>query len=260
MPCLLAPARTSTVRTLCPPLISTLSTAQSIVLQDLPWVQYKPPEVDWFQWCFHFQILQFILSFCFWVCPNWIWIHLKCHKSRRIWSFIWFYCWKVLKNWKDSSLCVFICAGGRSAICWPTFESTHNAGPQMAFPGTTSYNAIAGLMIVKGEFRLSGLLFCYDAWKIKNSHVISHFFQTWHSPASETSAPARRTSCSWQTRRTRTCSTLCTFQGWQWWTAQRGPKSSSTGLMWGKQTPGEPVMLFICTLTVRKERVRDVMM
>ncbi|TKS89105.1 Fibrocystin-L Polycystic kidney and hepatic disease 1-like protein 1 [Collichthys lucidus] len=38
--------------------------------------------------------------------------------------------------------------GGRSAICWPTFESTHNAGPQMAFPGTTSYNAIAGLMTV----------------------------------------------------------------------------------------------------------------
>ncbi|XP_058475058.1 PKHD1 like 1, tandem duplicate 1 [Solea solea] len=39
--------------------------------------------------------------------------------------------------------------GGRSGICWPTFESSHNAGPRMPYPGLTSYNAIKGIMTVK---------------------------------------------------------------------------------------------------------------
>ncbi|RXN34425.1 fibrocystin-L isoform X1 [Labeo rohita] len=38
--------------------------------------------------------------------------------------------------------------GGRSGICWPTFESSHNTGPQKPLTGTMSYNAIAGLMTV----------------------------------------------------------------------------------------------------------------
>uniref|UniRef100_A0A673FZ74 Fibrocystin-L-like n=1 Tax=Sinocyclocheilus rhinocerous TaxID=307959 RepID=A0A673FZ74_9TELE len=38
--------------------------------------------------------------------------------------------------------------GGRSGICWPTFESAHNNGPQKPLTGLTSYNAIAGLMTV----------------------------------------------------------------------------------------------------------------
>ncbi|XP_065144791.1 fibrocystin-L-like [Paramisgurnus dabryanus] len=38
--------------------------------------------------------------------------------------------------------------GGRSGICWPTFESDHNQAPQKPHPGLTSYNAIAGLLTV----------------------------------------------------------------------------------------------------------------
>ncbi|XP_043073568.1 PKHD1 like 1, tandem duplicate 1 [Puntigrus tetrazona] len=38
--------------------------------------------------------------------------------------------------------------GGRSGICWPTFESNHNNGPQKPLPGLMSYNAIAGIMTV----------------------------------------------------------------------------------------------------------------
>lgn len=45
----------------------------------------------------------------------------------------------------------------------------------MAFPGTTSYNAIAGLMTVKGEFRLSALLLCYDACFLKNKELACYF-------------------------------------------------------------------------------------
>jgi len=42
--------------------------------------------------------------------------------------------------------------GGRAGICWPTFESAHNEGPQMSLQGLTSYNAISGLMTVTGQF------------------------------------------------------------------------------------------------------------
>ncbi|XP_073714529.1 fibrocystin-L [Misgurnus anguillicaudatus] len=38
--------------------------------------------------------------------------------------------------------------GGRSGVCWPTFESDHNQAPQKPHPGLTSYNAIAGLLTV----------------------------------------------------------------------------------------------------------------
>ncbi|XP_026145815.1 PKHD1 like 1, tandem duplicate 1 isoform X2 [Carassius auratus] len=38
--------------------------------------------------------------------------------------------------------------GGRSGICWPTFESNHNSGPKKPLPGLMSYNAIAGIMTV----------------------------------------------------------------------------------------------------------------
>ncbi|XP_076157842.1 PKHD1 like 1, tandem duplicate 1 [Alosa pseudoharengus] len=38
--------------------------------------------------------------------------------------------------------------GGRSGICWPAFISSHNAGPRMSLVGSTSYNAISGLMTV----------------------------------------------------------------------------------------------------------------
>ncbi|XP_073714829.1 fibrocystin-L [Misgurnus anguillicaudatus] len=38
--------------------------------------------------------------------------------------------------------------GGRSGVCWPTFESDHNQAPQKPHTGITSYNAIAGLMTV----------------------------------------------------------------------------------------------------------------
>ncbi|KAF7655004.1 hypothetical protein LDENG_00062160 [Lucifuga dentata] len=38
--------------------------------------------------------------------------------------------------------------GGRSGICWPTFNSDHNGGPEMELAGSTSYNAIAGVMKV----------------------------------------------------------------------------------------------------------------
>ncbi|KAK2887447.1 hypothetical protein Q8A67_015675 [Cirrhinus molitorella] len=38
--------------------------------------------------------------------------------------------------------------GGRSGICWPSFESSHNNGPQKPLTGLMSYNAIAGLMTV----------------------------------------------------------------------------------------------------------------
>ncbi|XP_062385127.1 fibrocystin-L-like [Sardina pilchardus] len=38
--------------------------------------------------------------------------------------------------------------GGRSGICWPAFLSGHNAGPLMSLVGSTSYNAISGLMTV----------------------------------------------------------------------------------------------------------------
>nr|XP_055075128.1 fibrocystin-L-like [Misgurnus anguillicaudatus] len=38
--------------------------------------------------------------------------------------------------------------GGRSGVCWPTFESDHNQAPQKPHPGLTSYNAIAGLLVV----------------------------------------------------------------------------------------------------------------
>uniref|UniRef100_A0A8C1B8X1 PKHD1 like 1, tandem duplicate 2 n=1 Tax=Cyprinus carpio carpio TaxID=630221 RepID=A0A8C1B8X1_CYPCA len=38
--------------------------------------------------------------------------------------------------------------GGRSGICWPTFESNHNTGPQKPLTGLMSYNAIAGIMTV----------------------------------------------------------------------------------------------------------------
>ncbi|NP_001305057.1 PKHD1 like 1, tandem duplicate 1 isoform X1 [Danio rerio] len=38
--------------------------------------------------------------------------------------------------------------GGRSGVCWPTFESDHNHAPQKPHPGLMSYNAITGLMTV----------------------------------------------------------------------------------------------------------------
>ncbi|KAA0710209.1 Fibrocystin-L Polycystic kidney and hepatic disease 1-like protein 1 [Triplophysa tibetana] len=38
--------------------------------------------------------------------------------------------------------------GGRSGICWPTFESEHNQAPQKPHAGIMSYNAIAGLLTV----------------------------------------------------------------------------------------------------------------
>nr|XP_055075555.1 fibrocystin-L-like [Misgurnus anguillicaudatus] len=38
--------------------------------------------------------------------------------------------------------------GGRSGVCWPTFESDHNQAPMASHAGITSYNAIAGLMTV----------------------------------------------------------------------------------------------------------------
>nr|XP_055075127.1 fibrocystin-L-like [Misgurnus anguillicaudatus] len=38
--------------------------------------------------------------------------------------------------------------GGRSGVCWPTFESDHNHAPMKPHPGLMSYNAIAGLMTV----------------------------------------------------------------------------------------------------------------
>ncbi|XP_072562121.1 PKHD1 like 1, tandem duplicate 1 [Paramormyrops kingsleyae] len=38
--------------------------------------------------------------------------------------------------------------GGRSGICWPTFESDHNHAPEEPHHGITSYNAISGLMTV----------------------------------------------------------------------------------------------------------------
>ncbi|XP_068431576.1 PKHD1 like 1, tandem duplicate 1 [Clinocottus analis] len=38
--------------------------------------------------------------------------------------------------------------GGRSGICWPNFLSGHNNGPKMSLHGSTSYNAIKGLMKV----------------------------------------------------------------------------------------------------------------
>ncbi|NP_001123871.1 PKHD1 like 1, tandem duplicate 2 isoform 1 precursor [Danio rerio] len=39
-------------------------------------------------------------------------------------------------------------SGGRSGVCWPTFESYHNSGPQNLLTGLTSYSAIAGLMTI----------------------------------------------------------------------------------------------------------------
>ncbi len=49
-------------------------------------------------------------------------------------------------------LTAFVCStGGRSGICWPTFESNHNNGPQKPLTGLMSYNAIAGIMTVSGE-------------------------------------------------------------------------------------------------------------
>ncbi|XP_073714530.1 fibrocystin-L [Misgurnus anguillicaudatus] len=38
--------------------------------------------------------------------------------------------------------------GGRSGVCWPTFESDHNQAPQKPHAGLMSYNAIAGLLTV----------------------------------------------------------------------------------------------------------------
>uniref|UniRef100_A0A3Q3JRM8 Polycystic kidney and hepatic disease 1 (autosomal recessive)-like 1 n=1 Tax=Monopterus albus TaxID=43700 RepID=A0A3Q3JRM8_MONAL len=42
--------------------------------------------------------------------------------------------------------------GGRSGICWPTFQSGHNSAPYMAYHENSNYNSIKGLMTVKGEF------------------------------------------------------------------------------------------------------------
>ncbi|XP_056597030.1 fibrocystin-L-like [Triplophysa dalaica] len=38
--------------------------------------------------------------------------------------------------------------GGRSGICWPSFESEHNKAPQTPHTGHLSYNAIAGFLTV----------------------------------------------------------------------------------------------------------------
>ncbi|KAI7798959.1 putative fibrocystin-L, partial [Triplophysa rosa] len=38
--------------------------------------------------------------------------------------------------------------GGRSGVCWPTFESEHNQAPQKPHAGHVSYNAIAGFLTV----------------------------------------------------------------------------------------------------------------
>nr|XP_055075552.1 fibrocystin-L-like [Misgurnus anguillicaudatus] len=38
--------------------------------------------------------------------------------------------------------------GGRSGVCWPTFESDHNQAPQKPHAGLMSYNAIGGLLTV----------------------------------------------------------------------------------------------------------------
>uniref|UniRef100_A0A3Q3K5H6 Polycystic kidney and hepatic disease 1 (autosomal recessive)-like 1 n=1 Tax=Monopterus albus TaxID=43700 RepID=A0A3Q3K5H6_MONAL len=39
--------------------------------------------------------------------------------------------------------------GGRSGICWPTFQSGHNSAPYMAYHENSNYNSIKGLMTVK---------------------------------------------------------------------------------------------------------------
>ncbi|XP_026156055.1 fibrocystin-L-like [Mastacembelus armatus] len=39
--------------------------------------------------------------------------------------------------------------GGRSGICWPTFDSAHNGAPTIAYHLNNNYNAIKGLMVVK---------------------------------------------------------------------------------------------------------------
>ncbi|KAM8882915.1 PKHD1 like 1, tandem duplicate 1 [Synchiropus picturatus] len=38
--------------------------------------------------------------------------------------------------------------GGKSGICWPTFASNHNRGPEMAMSGLMNYPAIKGVMVV----------------------------------------------------------------------------------------------------------------
>ncbi|XP_030644362.1 PKHD1 like 1, tandem duplicate 1 [Chanos chanos] len=38
--------------------------------------------------------------------------------------------------------------GGRTGICWPTFESSHNSAPSKPHAGLMSYNAISGLLTV----------------------------------------------------------------------------------------------------------------
>lgn len=43
--------------------------------------------------------------------------------------------------------------GGRSAICWPNFASSHNSAPEKVHHLNMNYNAIKGLMTVDSEFK-----------------------------------------------------------------------------------------------------------
>lgn len=46
-------------------------------------------------------------------------------------------------------------AGGRSGICWPTFESAHNHAPLKPHSGLMSYNMICGLLTVTSNTYLN---------------------------------------------------------------------------------------------------------
>lgn len=69
-----------------------------------------------------------------------------------------------------------VVTGGRSGVCWPTFESDHNHAPQKPHPGLMSYNAITGLMSVSGKSYTLQMCVPSNQYRSMNERVLLSSF------------------------------------------------------------------------------------